>query len=171
MGINDIQLSSAIVAALYRDSLIETNEEAITPASPQKTTNHETHWKFLGNNEKNILIVVNYPDSTYLPDEELSFLTNILAACKLTLADTAIINLNNHSGISYKNITGRFSSRTVLLFGISPLQFGLPIDFPHYQVQSFDNCDFLFSPPMEERHVDELFKSKLWVSLRRIFGI
>ena len=47
--------------------------------------NNTESWKSLGNNQKNILIVVNYGNAVHLPDEELSFLTSMLAACKLSL--------------------------------------------------------------------------------------
>jgi len=179
MSLNDIRLFPTLAAQLYRSSLIEAGdieprhekqrpgikeiikEEAI--ASPT--------WKYLGSNEKNILIVVNYKNTTHLPDEELSFLTSILSACKLTLGDVAIVNMNNYSNHNYKDLTGHFNSRIALMFGVEPISFGLPIDFPHFQVQSFSNHIFLYSPAMEERHHDQLFKSKLWVSLRRVFSI
>ncbi|MBL7740465.1 MAG: hypothetical protein JNK14_14705 [Chitinophagaceae bacterium] len=127
--------------------------------------------KYLGENQKNILVLVNYPGTVYLPDEELNFLTNMLTACKLSLADVAVVNSSTDEGIGYKDAITHFKSRIIFLFGIAPLSFGLPVDFPHFQVQSFANVTFLYTPALEECRKDGVLKSKLWVCLRRIFGI
>lgn len=177
MSLNDIQLPASVVAALYPHSLIQ--EEAASaglkapittiPAIKQEVT--EPGWKYLGNNRKNILVVVKYTDSLYLPDEELNFLTRMLTACKLDLGDVAIVNVQQHKGAVAKDFLGFFKSKTVFLFGIDPVAFGLPVSFPHYQVQTVAHITYLYVPALEERHKDELLKSKLWVSLKRIFGI
>jgi hypothetical protein len=194
MSLNDISLSPFVAASLYRSSLIanDSNETIVKAPSPETKPKKEPAkqkdseeviiepakadptlpgWKHLGNNHKNILIVVNHSDVTHLPDEELGFLTSILSACKLDLGDVAIVNMNNYSEHNYKDFLDHFKSKTVLLFGYGPISFGLPVDFPHFQVQALNNCTFLSSPPLSERNTDSLFKSKLWVSLKRIFGL
>jgi hypothetical protein len=125
----------------------------------------------LGENRKNILIVVNHNNVVYLPDDELNFLTGILGACKLSIGDVAIVNLNNHSGASYKELINYFKSKNIFLFGVEPATFGLPMSFPHFQLQSFGNNSFLFSPVLKDLENDKLLKSKLWVCLKRVFGI
>lgn len=182
MGLNDLHLSPAVLSRLYPFSLINTGKIEIAQADiladkdltktkkePERPT--ASSWKFLGSNQQKILIVVNYPDAVHLPDEELSFLTNMLAACKLSLGDVAIINRNNYKDILYKDILTHFQSKIVFLFGVEPAEFGLPVSFPPFQVQSLANSTFLYAPALEERHTDTLLKSKLWVSLRGIFGI
>jgi hypothetical protein len=174
MNLNHIQLPASVVAHLYKNSLIETDHDS--PAEPvvfslKKTDKSSNKWKYLGENRKNILIAVNYNDTVFLPDEELSFLTNMLAACKLSLADVAIVNRANHDDINYKELIAQFSSRIIFLFGIDPVSFGLPVSFPHFQLQPFASATFLFSPSLEECNKDGLLKSKLWVCLRRLFSI
>jgi len=181
MSLNDLQLSSSMIARLYPSSLVSpdgedaiqiSKKQDVTGRNNQKTeSNAAESWKSLGNNQQNILIVVNYADSVHLPDEELSFLTSMLTACKLSLGDVAIINTNNYERVNCKDILTQFKSRIVFLFGIEPLDFGLPAGFPHFQVQTVSNCTFLYTPALEERHTDALLKSKLWVSLRSIFSI
>lgn len=180
MSLNHIQLPASLVAALYPSSLIETGEAASTasepvtpPATERKTTEQPatgTEWKFLGNNGRNILIIVNYNSVLHLPDEELSFLTTILTACKLNLGDVAIVNTNNYPRHSYRDYLGHFNSKVILLLGVDPASFGLPVDFPPFQVQSFNNATFLHAPSLAECH-DKLVKSKLWVCLKRIFNL
>jgi hypothetical protein len=181
MGLNDLNLSPAILSRLYPFSLINTgNMDSIHPVAPTKeSTKAKTEpekpiaqpWKFLGSNQQNILIVVNYSNAVHLPDDELSFLTNMLAACKLSLGDVAIVNRNNYKDVLYKELLTHFQSKIVFLFGVEPAEFGLPVSFPYFQVQSLANSTFLYTPALEERHTNTLLKSKLWVSLRGIFGI
>jgi hypothetical protein len=171
MDLNHIHLPPAVITDLYRTSLIEANETPVIVKSDRLQTTAPVPGKHLGENQKNILIVVDYTDAVYLPDEELSFLTGMLTACKLSLADVAIVNRNNCKEISYKELMANFKSKIVFLFGVDPVSFGLPVNFPHFQVQSFANATFLFSPALEEPKNDKLLKSKLWVCLRHIFGI
>ncbi|MBL7742387.1 MAG: hypothetical protein JNN00_02830 [Chitinophagaceae bacterium] len=171
MDLNQIQLPAAAIADLYRTSLIETNEDITRSEAdpvPAVVTNQQ---KYLGENQKNILVVVNYKDAVYLPDEELTFLTNMLTACKLSLADVAVVNRSTYEEMDHKVAIAGFKSRIIFLFGIDPVSFGLPVDFPHFQVQSFANTTFLYTPKLEECRNDGVLKSKLWVCLRRIFGI
>jgi len=181
MDLNHIELPASVVAGLYRDSLIDTNE---MPAKPRPaaipvqagTTADPVEekiapWKFLGNNGKQILIIVENEETSGLPDKDLGFLTEILGACKLNLADVAIVNLANHPGASYKELTAFFKSRIVLLFAVEPAAFGLPMNFPHYQIQAFANNSFLFSPSLKELGNDRVEKSKLWVCLKRLFNL
>jgi len=179
MGLNDLQLSPNVLSALYPSSLINLDSDIVQqPKSakplPEKTVEpmpSEPNLKYLGNNQNNILVVVSYNEAVHLPDEELNFLTNMLTACKLNLGDVVIINKNNLKEESYKDLLARFKSRIVFLFGVEPFAFGLPVSFPHYQVQTVTNCTFLYTPSLEEQRTDPLLKSKLWVSLRNIFGI
>jgi len=173
MNLNHIQLPASVVANLYRNSLIDPDDTILAndDALWKITDRAGDQWKYLGENKKNILIVVDYPDAIYLPDEELSFLTSMLTACGLSLADVAIVNRNYYVTADYKDLIAQFSSKIIFLFGVDPVSFGLPVSFPHFQVQSFAKTTFLFTPPLEERKKDDLLKSKLWVCLRRIFGI
>jgi hypothetical protein len=174
MNLNRIQLPASVVAGLYKHSLVEIDTESPSrpiPFSLEKSEKSGDRWKYLGENKKNILIAVNYNNAFYLPDDELSFLTNMLSACKLSLADVAIVNKNNYDEISYKEMVAQFASRIVFLFDIDPALFGMPINFPHFQLQPFANATFLFTPSLEDMQKDSLLKSKLWLCLRRLFSI
>ena len=58
--------------------------------------------------------------------------------------------------ISYKDILTHFKSKIVFLFGVSPRRFWIARNFPYFQVQSFANCTFLYTPALEQRHTDVL---------------
>lgn len=181
MSLNNLQLPGFVVAKLYPDSLIDNPAGAVTTKQKEEApamaatvslpASETDEWKHLGTNHQNILVVVNYKMALHLPDDELDFLTKMLTACKLGIADVAIINRNNYKGATAKEILTHFKSQKVFLFGIEPAEFGLPVSFPHYQVQAVAGITYLYTPSLEERHTDALLKSKLWVCLKQVFGL
>jgi len=178
MGLNNIILPASVVTDLYQKSLIEfselklpNDESGIKDKKPIQPDEKINDWKWLGENKKYVLILLNNQNSVHLPDDELNFLSGILQACKLSLADVAILNIRNHPQVSYKELTSFFKSKIVLLFAIEPSALGLPMNFPHYQIQPFAGTTFLYSPSLSELEKDKLLKSKLWVCLKRLFNI
>ncbi len=175
MDLNNIELPGFLIADLYPNSLVDgalvNEKELFSTVSPKQSVTEDITWKSLGNNQRNILIIVNSSEAVYLPDNELAFLTGVLGACKFSLADVAIVNLAHYPGASYKELTAFFKSKIVLLFDVEPASFGLPMSFPHYQIQPFSNNSFLYSPSLKDLENDKVEKSKLWVCLKRLFNL
>jgi hypothetical protein len=181
MKLSNLKLSPSVISNLYTKTLVSTgsthqplmniNDQAEISERNKPVSIAENEIKYLGENCKNILVVVNDKTINFLPNDELAFLTNMLSACKLNIADIAIINLINIHNPSYKLLFEKFKSSIVLLFGTNPDMLQLPVSFPHFQVQSFNNCTFLFTPTLHEIKDDKVLKSKLWVCLRRIFNV
>ncbi|MBI5371753.1 MAG: hypothetical protein HZA79_06980 [Sphingobacteriales bacterium] len=178
MDINHIELNPASVAGLYKNHLVETGgttppvpKPVSLPSSPEKTGPAPAEWKALGNNGKQVLVLVDRKDVVYLPDQELNFLTGILSACKMNLADVAILNLHQYPGSGYKELVPFFNSKKVLLFGVEPAAIDLPLDFPSFQAQAFNGTTYLWSPDLGTMETDKLLKTKLWVSLKQLFNI
>src|SRR5687767_4210449 len=120
MSLSNIKLPGFVIADLYRNSLIEPEgflprQETQVTAEPEpvrveqqpvaKTpapepvvanttpkTADAAPYKILGNNKKYITVVVNCPQDVFVPEADLLFLTKMLDACKLNMADVAIIN-------------------------------------------------------------------------------
>jgi hypothetical protein len=127
--------------------------------------------KFLGNNGKSIVVLVRHAEVPFLPDGELAFLTNILSACRLGLGDVAITNVSGMEAEGITKVMDSLGAKTVLLFGIAPLETGLPIAFPHFQAQQFNKRTYLYSPTLAEIENDKNVKAKLWASLKNLFAI
>ena len=161
MSLNNIQLQPQLMADLYKHSLLQSSTTSV-PDSPIV--------KYLGKNQKNIMVIVQQPSVPFLKDEELSFLTSVLSACKLSIADIAILNCN---GIPVESLEMAIEAdaKTVILFGIDPLSIGLPINFPFFQLQQFNKRMYLYSPSLEEIENDKALKIKLWNALKNLFGI
>jgi hypothetical protein len=167
MSLNTIVFPSKIIADLYKDSLIESG--ITTLLSDKKKLQPE--WKFLGENKKKVLIIVNFPDAVYIPDKQLGFLTNLLSACKLNLGDVAVLNFQNYSEKDLKEILSYFNAKIIFLFGVSPDELGMPLIFPHFQIQIFNETTYLYSPALSEIEPDKVLKSKLWVCFKKIFTL
>jgi hypothetical protein len=161
MSLNNIQLKPSLVADLYKECLVETGVTSV-PETKQL--------KYLGNNYKKIIVVVSHQTVPVLPDEELGFLTNVLAACKLSIGDIGIINNQKVDQTDLQEII-HSEARNVLLFGVEPLAIGLPINFPTFQLQPFNNRTYLQAPSLTQIENDKALKAKLWNALKVMFGI
>lgn len=159
MSLNNISLNPQLLAGLYPDSLLETGK-SITVPDPKELT-------FLGGNKRQILILVNHPDVPYLPDGELTFLTNILSACKLGIADVAIVNLQKTD----KGQLSDLPSRDIILFGLTPPDIDLPINFPPFRLQQFNSRTYLYALTLTEVERDKALKMQLWNSLKNLFNV
>ncbi len=181
MTLNDIHLPLISIADLYKTVLIKNDQsnekkdavdgkkikKQIEPAEIKEIGSIH----LLGNNKKQIVVIVNYKDAVYLPDDRLAFLTSILTACKLNLDDIALINFSGLPEMGYKDFLKTVPSKSVLFFGVEPKVLSLPLNFPNFQVQPFDGINYLTSPSLDEIEKDKSKKEKLWLSLKKIFNL
>ena len=174
------QLPAFVLAELFGDDLVYTGEkfdslnakkdvpktEKKEPSSPLK--------KYLGNNERKIVVLVNDDKNMYLGDEDLEFLSGILNACKLNLAHIALVNFNN-TPLNFIELKEQLQPQYLLSFGIDALQIQLPFAMPDYQVQQYDNCKIVTAPPLtalnNKTQLAKAEKTKLWKSLQNIFNL
>jgi len=165
MPIDNIQLSPAIVQELYKTSLVDYRDQ------PESTTPTEKTIQLLGKNLQKIVIVVDTTEAVFLPDDQFSFLTGILSACKLTMEDVAIINIQRNKKLTYTVLTEELKAEKIFLFGTTPEQIELPMSFPNYQVQAYNKQVYLSSPSLALLQNDKTEKTKLWLCLKKIFSI
>jgi len=164
MSLENIQLPARVITDLFKDSLVE-----LQRLQPNHKKAAAVGFQMLGKFLKKVLILVDNSEAIYLPDEELQFLLGILSACKLTMEDVSIANLQKNNGLTYTTISKELKPAVVLLFGIETEQIELPLSFPAYQVQKYNQHTFLCAPPLAtlQKNVEE--KKLLWKSLQQIF--
>jgi DNA polymerase III psi subunit len=168
MNFEQFHLPGFLLRDLYKESLVELNEIQQTP-DKKTELNDNVPDHVLGNNQKKVLILVNYTDAQVISDPELTFLLTILKACKLTLNDVVIVNFAKMEEITYQKLVKDFMPKTILLFGVEQASLNMPILFPEFQVQSFKDIRFLSSPPLQQLQQDDLIKRKLWTGLKQLF--
>lgn len=168
MDLNSIKLSESVVREWFKEDLLPPSAAAgqVPPVQPAL--------KYLGNNRRRVTVVVGAPGSAFLPDDQLAFVTKLLEACRLTLADVAIVN-HGAVPVTIAAIRQQLHPVTLLLFGVDPAEIHLPIQFPAFRPQAYDNCTYLAAPSLAELLPDtdagKLLKSKLWVCLKTIFDV
>jgi hypothetical protein len=166
MSLDNINLPPLVLQQLFTHTLIEAKNN---PTVDSKST--EKPFLTLGNNQKKVLILVESEETLYLPDNQLNFLLGILAACNLTMEDVAILNIKKNPSVNYQRITDELKSEKVFLFGLQPDQIELPVNFPTYQIQKFNNQVYLAAPALSNFHDNKAEKTKLWICLQQIFNI
>ncbi len=166
MSLDNFQLPPFLTEQLYKDSLVLLYSKQLINKSLK-----EDSLSFLGNNQKNILVVVNEENAVYLQDEDLNFLIDILTACKLSLSDTALINFNRNKRISYQSLTDYFKPSVIICLGIELEKLAFPLQFPYYQVQHYNQQQCLCGPSLNKLSADKQEKLQLWASLKKIFAI
>jgi len=165
MTLQNIKLPQIVISNIYKNCLVDLSDE------DKKPVLKDDQITFLGGNNRHILLLVNNFDVPFLPDAQLNFLLVILSACKLNMADIAIVNLNKTDSKEHKNIPEFFKASVVMLFGIEATALSLPFKIPHFQIQSFKNQKYLFAPSLEVIENDVNQKKKLWEVLKNIFSI
>ena len=155
-----------LVQDLYKTSLVELDSDQMkhTPLS-------KPAFNFLGKNERSIVLIVDVPDYSFLPDQDLSFLLGVLNACKITMADVALINKHNSPALSYDSIMQIFKPVKILFFGVRPADLDFPLQFPEYKLQNYNNQVYLSAPPLELISSQKDQKVLLWNCLRSMFEI
>jgi hypothetical protein len=191
MSINNVQLSTLVIGEWYKDALLpspdapQAAEGPVSPvpsspaqmtAPPVKTPDpaEPAPYKFLGNNRRNVAIIVDSPGIPFLPDNQLSFLTKILEACRMNIGDIAIVNAATKS-VVITELRQQLNPNAVLLFGLEPVAIKLPINFPVFRLQPYDACTYLSAPALSQlvqnSEESKLLKSKLWVCLKTLFNV
>jgi hypothetical protein len=180
MSLKNIKLPGNVIVELYRQSLVEEGykeEEVEKPVKKEEKKTAEAAptpslYKFLGSNKKNITVIVHFASEVFLPETELQFLTKMLGACKLNLADVAIVN-EATGKIAIDQLKEQLYPKHLLLFGVEPTDIQLPINFPAFKEQPYAGTIYLYAPGLDtlSKETDEAktAKRKLWDCLKKMF--
>lgn len=145
-------------------------KEKDLPAKEEPKENKGLH--FLGGNGKKVTVIIKAPQFAWLPDDELAFLYKITGSVQMNASDIAIINIGRKPA-DYQNIKDELHPGKVLMFGVEGADIDLPIEFPEFHVQKFDNIEFLKSPEvkvlMNENRPGKPLKNQLWAALKKMF--
>lgn len=195
MEAEKIILPAAVLTSLYKDTLVlpekELNQlQPLNPISEATSANDDEigkdiietvqptklngPLKHLGDHHKKVLVIVNDPSSVYLNETDFILLTSILNACKLTIADIALVNLGNQNA-SLHQILDQLPSTLVISFAVdaNALKVKMPTTF--YKTVQLGETYLLFSnalSSMQGTAIDaKQEKAKLWVVLKQIFQL
>lgn len=167
MSLDNFQLPTHLLSELYKNSLVVLDDKQINTESLK-----EENFVFLGNNHKNILIVVEDAEAVHVNDQDLNFLIGILTACKLTIADIALLNMTNHQKNYFEAAIQHFNPDTIILFNIeSKKSNSLDIVGNKYQTEKKNGIQILSASSLHQisNNIEE--KKKLWNCLKNLFNV
>ncbi|MRG49157.1 hypothetical protein GFS24_28865 [Chitinophaga sp. SYP-B3965] len=165
MSLEQLQLDPYLLAQMYDQPIIpemRSAQPAVEKALPKV--------KYLGENQKNVLLLIQNESEAYLNDELFNLLTNILSACKLGMQEVALINVAQYPGLTladYKNI---LPVQQCIIFAIPLEILGLP-PMQAYQLETHLQIPVLYSDHLQLIATDKTSKGKLWMALKQLFGI
>ncbi|HEY0610440.1 MAG TPA: hypothetical protein VGD35_12305 [Chitinophaga sp.] len=163
MSFDQLQLDPYLLARIYTQPIIPGKS---TPVVNEQ--NPLPKVKFLGENQKNIVLFIQNENGAYLNDELFNLLTNILNACKLGMQDVALVNTAQAPASSLTMWQQAINMRQCVFFGITPASLGLE-PLPAYQIHAAAGVQLLFSDTLEIIAIDKLLKGKLWNGLKQLF--
>lgn len=161
MSLDNIELSKQAIQLLFGKDLVE-------PVNKQTIIPHSFQIDSMGENKKNILFLINNPDNKFLPDDQMDMLSNLISACKLSMADIALVNYH-HNPTKYTELASHFSPKKILIFGVSTSMLELPFTIPFFQIQSYDHQSYIIAPPLKNFVDNTDLKKELWECLKKLF--
>jgi len=130
--------------------------------------------KYLGEHLKQVTIIVKDELAVYLNENDLTLLSSILSACKLTLADVALINVAQQK-LSLHEILNVLPSKLVMIFDVSSTTLKIKLPTTLYKSIQLGDTYLLFSNSLSKMQGGDqsakLEKGKLWAILKSLFQL
>ncbi|WP_316793451.1 hypothetical protein [Pedobacter frigoris] len=175
--VNEPQSSlSPKVHVVENEEVVSANAEVVTPvpvmiAEPAaeriQAIVERIEFKYLGKNQRNILILVNDANHEVSDENGRELLRKIVKSVNLSANDFALLNYHNYQKATYRHLMDHFSSTIIFAFGVSPLQLELPAH-PENTVIREDGVMMIFSAELKRLHEDQHAKKTLWGSLKQL---
>lgn len=175
MSFDQLILPSSAIVSLYGHSLVESEKTGpLSKEVASTAAEGPTRILFTGGNARRVCLVMTGSADDRTFDMQWQFLMRMMAACKMELKDIAVIDAKQQT-IDIRELKEQLIPAQLILFGISPLEIGLPVNFPQYKSQSYDDTIYLSVSALDaltqENEEGKLLKSKLWLCLRQLFGV
>lgn len=165
MSLEGLQLDPYLLAQMYDQPIIPEEgrtQPAVVKALPKV--------KYLGENQKNILLLIQNESEAYLNEELFNLLANILNACKLGMQDVALINMASYPGLTLADLKQAVPAKQCIFFAIPPASLGLG-QMQTYVIETHEQIPVLYSDALQLIATDKQMKGKLWMGLKQLFGI
>jgi len=124
-------------------------------------------FKYLGKNQKNILILVHDDQNDVSTDKGKELLRNIVKALQLTANDFALLNYAAYKNTGFEELQSFFKLNLVLSFGVSSLNLGMK-EHPVNEIIMYGTAQLIFSANLDQLADDQTGKKTLWGSLKKL---
>ncbi|MES2650438.1 MAG: hypothetical protein V4663_01795 [Bacteroidota bacterium] len=127
----------------------------------------KTEFKYLGKNQKNILILVNDNQNDVSTEQGRELLRKLVKAIDLTANDFALINYSNYTSEKYESLKAFFNCSLLIAFGVDADVLDLPPQ-PLHQLIHYNDIKLLFAKNLHDLDTDQASKKILWTSLQQL---
>ncbi len=178
-------LPPSILVSLFKDTLVIPDMEKKS-VEKEKSIDNDTEelppikvkskgpLKYLGDHHKKVLVIVEDANSVYLNETDFILLTSILNACKLTIADIALVNMGNQE-TSLHQILETVPSLIIMCFAIEPKDLKIKLPNELYRVNELGESILFFSKALSSMQGTGIEakqeKAKLWNLLKKLFDL
>ncbi len=125
------------------------------------------NYRYLGDNNKSILILVNETDAEILNKDDLLALNKLLAARKLEQKDVAILNIQKNTQLNFAQLKDFFGFNKLLLFGINPKDLAIT-GIVANQICTFEGVPILGTWHLKQMQADEKKKLIFWAQFKTL---
>lgn len=141
-------------------------QQEVSAAVPEVIlVQEEVYFKYLGENNKYILFLVDEPGGEIISQDNLKSLLNILKAKKQELRDVAILNYYAFAGTSFQQLKSFFACTKLVLIGINPSSLALS-EVSANQISVHEGVKILASFSFAEMGQDEVKKRIFWNEMK-----
>ena len=124
-------------------------------------------FKYLGKNEKAILILVNDPQNAVSTSQGTELLRKLVLSINLKNADFALLNYANYTTAKFEHLHSFFACKMVISFGVPPLTLGLSEQLRH-QLHIINDIKMIFTHNLHDLDTDTPAKKALWGTLKNL---
>ncbi len=155
------------VVAVTSDAPVPTDAPAAAPPVLQVLESKSPAFKYVGKNQKCVLILVNDMENAVSTERGRELLRNIVKAIQLSASDFALVNYSEYKGVKFRDLRAFFSCRLVLAFGVAPAELGL-MEYPQNKLVLEEGIQMVFSGNLDVLAADQNGKKTLWGSLKQL---
>lgn len=169
MGQQLIQHDAALRMFFTEEIYLQQEQEPVVIQAPAvlPVSIPEVNYKFLGKNQRQILILVQDDSEEVSSVEGRELLRNIVKAIQLTANDFALLNYSACRTSRHEELFTYFKPRIVLSFGVSTSLLGLP-EKNRNQLVYHEQIQMIFSENLHQLAADLNGKKALWGSLKKL---
>lgn len=153
----------AVVVPVIKQEVPAVSGQAVAPVVQEMTT-----FKFLGNNKRNILILVNDEQHEVSDEAGRELLRKIVKSVNLTANDFALMNYAKYKGTGFKQLQEHFSSNLVFAFGVTPTDLAISTAHPENLIVFEAGVKMIFSAELKTLDQNPAGKKALWGSLQNL---
>jgi len=147
----------------------QTEAVAALPKLEEPTTAYTTsfNFKYLGKNEKAILILVNDSNNPVSTPQGTELLRKLVLSINLKNADFALLNYSAYPNAKFEHLHSFFSCKLIISFGVAPLTLGLSEQLRH-QLHVVNDVKMIFTHNLHDLETDIAAKKTLWGTLKNL---